>query len=353
MNEKSVTEETKTEEKQCLFEWDKIPGDDDQKLNDFLKKKFNIQWVNEAEFKKISNDMTIEVSHGENFLELQLNPDKTRVTLTIDDGRTDEYIVEKDDEILKICDIKTSSVLDELNRAIQEIIDKLKNIDTDLDSLQGIKTKIKEIVFQFNQKYSTFTTKREEIQKFSERNTDPIKNAASAIKAKVDPIIAAYDKQIVDVNKEITTIETQIKTASKEKDDAYKISKENEEIKDKYIKKLINYIPDTEMKLKNLEQLKTEIDNRPSINIEEDYFLILELNVLLQETILENPNELGYEFYQKWEYWASADQDFRNKEGILIKAQSRLEFQKQKLEDLKSKRKEKILDNIRKMKESL
>lgn len=78
-----------------LFNWDKIPGNDSDKLIEFLKQKFSIDWAKTAKIEKIDDGRTIRVSLDKNYLSLRLNNEKTNVILEIDDNRTDELLVEK------------------------------------------------------------------------------------------------------------------------------------------------------------------------------------------------------------------------------------------------------------------
>lgn len=74
-----------------IFNWDKIPGDDNGRLIEFLTQAFGIAWVKTAKIEKIDNK-TIKVSSERNHLSLELNDTQTKVNLKIDDGRTDEFI---------------------------------------------------------------------------------------------------------------------------------------------------------------------------------------------------------------------------------------------------------------------
>jgi flagellar protein FlaI len=47
-----------------LFSWDEIPGNDDEKLRDFLNKNYGFDWVEIAGIEKTDEGMTIEVSDG-------------------------------------------------------------------------------------------------------------------------------------------------------------------------------------------------------------------------------------------------------------------------------------------------
>ncbi|MCE8425229.1 MAG: hypothetical protein J5U17_05570 [Candidatus Methanoperedens sp.] len=85
-----------------LFIWDKIPGSDNEKLTGFLKQDYGIDWVETAEIKKTADGNTILLTKDNNSLSLKLNDEKTKVTLEINDGRTDELVVRKEKDKLNI-----------------------------------------------------------------------------------------------------------------------------------------------------------------------------------------------------------------------------------------------------------
>ncbi len=75
-----------------LFSWDEIPGNDSVRLKDFLKQRYNIDWVKASKIEKIGDGKTVKVFGEKNYLSLRLNNEKTKLNLKIDDGRTDEFI---------------------------------------------------------------------------------------------------------------------------------------------------------------------------------------------------------------------------------------------------------------------
>lgn len=75
-----------------MFCWDKIPGNDNGRLREFLRQNFDIDWVKTANIEKFDDGKTIRVSIGKNSLSLRLNDEKSRVNLKIDNVRTDEFI---------------------------------------------------------------------------------------------------------------------------------------------------------------------------------------------------------------------------------------------------------------------
>jgi DNA-binding response OmpR family regulator len=85
-----------------LFSWNEIPGNDNDRLINVLKKNYGINWVRMAIIEKIDDDKTIRLSVEKNFLSLSLNIEKTKVTLRFDDGRAIEFIAKMESGKLKI-----------------------------------------------------------------------------------------------------------------------------------------------------------------------------------------------------------------------------------------------------------
>lgn len=85
-----------------LFSWEKIPGNDNEKLIEFLIRNFGIEWVKLAQIKKNDDGKTIIVTNELNYLSLTLNDEKTNVKLEINDGRIDKFIVKTENDELNI-----------------------------------------------------------------------------------------------------------------------------------------------------------------------------------------------------------------------------------------------------------
>jgi hypothetical protein len=84
-----------------LFSWDEISGNDSGRLIEFLKRNYNIDWVETAKIEKI-DDRTIIISNEKKSLLLKLNNKKTIVNLIIDDVRTDVFIAKIESDKLNI-----------------------------------------------------------------------------------------------------------------------------------------------------------------------------------------------------------------------------------------------------------
>ena len=84
-----------------IFSWDDVPGKDNGRLIEYLEQKYGVDWVRTAKIEKIDNN-EIRVATEKIVLSLRLNNENTKVTLTINKVRTDEFIVKKENSKLNI-----------------------------------------------------------------------------------------------------------------------------------------------------------------------------------------------------------------------------------------------------------
>ncbi len=95
----------KKKDKNYLFSWDEIPGNDNERLIEFLTQNLNIDWAKTAKIEK-ANDKIIKVSYESKSLSLKLDDEKTKVNIEIDDGRTEKLIAKTENGKLNIFDKK-------------------------------------------------------------------------------------------------------------------------------------------------------------------------------------------------------------------------------------------------------
>lgn len=98
-----------------LFSWDRISGNDDEKLRTVLKQNVSIEQIKAINIEKIDGGRTIKVSIDKKSVLLRLNEDKTRVTLEIDDSKVNEFIAKTEKHKLNIYDGKKLEREDVLN----------------------------------------------------------------------------------------------------------------------------------------------------------------------------------------------------------------------------------------------
>ena len=106
-----------------LFSWDDLSTKAEARFKDFLIKKYDIDWVNNAKLEKIDDGKTIQVAGGENSLFLVLNDKKTEATLIICDGRIDKFEVEMENEKLNIYGLENELI----RRIIEDIEQQIEN----------------------------------------------------------------------------------------------------------------------------------------------------------------------------------------------------------------------------------
>jgi hypothetical protein len=78
-----------------LFIWQHIPGDHNNKLLQFLKQVFGLDWSENVKIRKIEHGNAIKLSYNQYSLLIKLDDTKTRATLTINGGYLYELAVEK------------------------------------------------------------------------------------------------------------------------------------------------------------------------------------------------------------------------------------------------------------------
>lgn len=74
-------------EKTYLFSWNEIPGDDSDRLINFLKENYGFDWITKEKTEKLKDGKTIILSNEQKSISLKLNTERTEVNLKIDDGK--------------------------------------------------------------------------------------------------------------------------------------------------------------------------------------------------------------------------------------------------------------------------
>ena len=74
-----------------VFGWNDVPGKDSPILKGYLKNRFGINWIDNANIEKGNEEKTINITSGKNYISLNLDDYKTELSLAIDDGRTAKF----------------------------------------------------------------------------------------------------------------------------------------------------------------------------------------------------------------------------------------------------------------------
>ena len=111
-----------------LFNWESVPGDDNDKLIAFLMANFDIHWVENATITKSCDDMTIYISMDNQSAVITLDDNKEKATLEIkdDDMITITYVlvVRTEDDKLNVYDCKSESLPKSVSGVGYVMVDK-------------------------------------------------------------------------------------------------------------------------------------------------------------------------------------------------------------------------------------
>ncbi len=128
--------------KEHLFCWNKIPGEDNERLLEFIKNYFNIDIMKEAQIEKIEDMGIIKIITGSNPISLKLNEEKTKLLVAFDDGRNDQFDITIMNGMLDIFknNHDGQEALFKILNNIQINMDELEKIfsSIDLENLDGI-----------------------------------------------------------------------------------------------------------------------------------------------------------------------------------------------------------------------
>ena len=85
-----------------LFNWDNVPGIDNDGLLEYIKDNLDISWVESAEIKKSDDGKAIQIRRGGNSAEIKIDEAEENATLEISDGRIHNLTVKKENGKLNI-----------------------------------------------------------------------------------------------------------------------------------------------------------------------------------------------------------------------------------------------------------
>jgi hypothetical protein len=135
--EKNVKNNTYRIIRNKLFNWDEVPGNHSENLIAFLMQNYSIEWVKTAKIEKINQGTTIKIFSEQKFISLNLNNEKNKVNLKMDDGSTDELLINMINGGLYVYAASISfsalfdndSSLDAINISIKNYIKNLHRFD--------------------------------------------------------------------------------------------------------------------------------------------------------------------------------------------------------------------------------
>jgi hypothetical protein len=109
-----------------VFLWQDVPGVDNHRLIDFLKREFNVNWLDNPEIIKFPDGNTIKISHGSKSILIKLNDKKDKAVLTINRKNLYEFTFSPWLEVLyrgqSIKEFEANSLLLSINSLIANLV---------------------------------------------------------------------------------------------------------------------------------------------------------------------------------------------------------------------------------------
>jgi len=75
-----------------IFSWNDVPGNDETRLKEYLKNRYSLDWIDNAQIEKTNGSKVINLDSDDKYVSLKMEENGIDITLTINDGRTDEFI---------------------------------------------------------------------------------------------------------------------------------------------------------------------------------------------------------------------------------------------------------------------
>jgi len=248
-------------------------------------------------------------------------------------------------------DEKLNGLKDELKTIEIQIDTKNKrkeDLKKDIAEFESIKKDVDKIVNNYENVSSNFETDKIGLENYAKNKKPMIEGVIEEDKKEaVDGIITEVEEKITEIESITKGLHNNITNANKSLQDAQVSLKAKQESFDG----LKNYQKVIHEQFQNLIELKKSIEvHDENSEIEEMYFLILELENNLSKTIPKAPDFLESELYEKWEEMYTEKENLRTKENELKIAQNNYDTKQQELESLKKNRTTEILNKIGKLK---
>ena len=243
-----------------------------------------------------------------------------------------------------------AETLDQLKKKQQDSQTKIAQLTKDSEILkekiassEKAVTEIGQILSAYVQALKNLDKERKDIEGYFETKTRMIEAAIQNKEQVIDTTIGEFDKEVSAK----TDDQRELEKKHNEAKEGYEGAKKAADEKQKAFDFLKRYQKDAEDRLKELKNLRQEIEKEEEKNnIGAMYFLIQELRSTLDRAQIKSRADLEAELYEAWSAVYSAAEDLRVKKEEWEKAKQDLEQLNKELEALKKNRREEILKRI-------
>ena len=115
----------------CLFRWGNIPGEDSERLANYLREDYDVEWVESKDIYKSDDGRIIHISNTKNSLKIMISENKEKATLNINNTRIYDLKVKKENGKLNIYEVNKNmfdihTVSDNYKNGVDEVKDLLR-----------------------------------------------------------------------------------------------------------------------------------------------------------------------------------------------------------------------------------
>lgn len=170
-----------------LFSWDKIPGNDSDRLIEFLIQNFDVNLETYAKIEKSIGSRTINISDGKSSIYLILNNEKTKVNLIINGLRAGEIIAKIENDKLNVYNEERISKIEgdmKKNNKVIIIEDVVSTGKSLLESIRAVRDNGGVVdtclsIFSYNTKEAEISFNKEKIKLISLTNLTSLLDVVS------------------------------------------------------------------------------------------------------------------------------------------------------------------------------
>lgn len=223
---------------------------------------------------------------------------------------------------------------------IAKLTKQSESLKTDIASLTDAGTAIKDVLTAYKEALPNLIKELKEDETYADTKMRMILCAVEKHKPAIDQKIAEYDRKIG----EKTAALEQLKNRKTDAENQLTQAQQDQDNKDKKYKYWTGLKDDIEKKLKDIKDLKTQIEKEDDASHAASmYFLALELQQVLGSIKIVSSDDLKRYLYSASDELSKAKEVVRQKEAQLATATTDLQTAQTELDDLVQKRRDNLL----------
>ena len=226
---------------------------------------------------------------------------------------------------------------------ITRLTQQSDTLKADIAALSGVGDAIKEVLKTYKEALPNLKNEFSDDANYADTKMRMILCAVEQYKGAIDQKIADYDRKVEQKAAALEQLKAQKEQAQKQ----LEVAEKDLENKQKQFDYWKNLKTDTDAKLAEIRDLKTQIEKADDLSQAATmYFLTLELIRILRSIKIVSPEELKERLYATWNQLSQAKENVRRQKSAADAAAAAVDAAQKEFDDLKAKRRENILEKI-------